>query len=358
MEKRGELSSAQIIGLVLAIVGFVIVLILLTSLDFNSYSAEETCKLSVLTRATLPSNFNQLVPLKCTTKKICITDSVVGGKCEKFSGEENVESVKLKSDAGESAKVIEEATANAMYECWNMMGQGKLDLFSGVDKPLSNVGGQIFKEFGFDGTAATSCVICSRIAFDDDINKKNLDEISGKLDVNEYMASEKVPDGSGATYLQAMSDRGVNSYPAKFKEEISSGKSKGSREIGIVFMQILTEEDPLKAFENTALRSGAFIFGGSAVLSSGGSLVRAGANSVTGIFTNFPLFLTKIGIALGVGGLSAVETYHNQQISAGYCGGFTSTAKDARHGCSIVSAVDYNNIDAVNKLCGTIEGAP
>ena len=74
MKKRGAVTPDEIVLTILAIVGFVIVmLVLLTVFDLEETSEDEICKLSVLTRATVPAEAPQLVPLKCTTKKTCLT---------------------------------------------------------------------------------------------------------------------------------------------------------------------------------------------------------------------------------------------------------------------------------------------
>ena len=84
MRKRGvEAYFLPII--LLAIVGFFIVLYFLTSFDLIGYSEDEVCKLSILSRATSPDAAKGIVPIQCTTKKLCLTKD---GDCRKnFAGE-------------------------------------------------------------------------------------------------------------------------------------------------------------------------------------------------------------------------------------------------------------------------------
>ena len=130
MNRKGEVTSTQIVTLAIAIIGFIVVLILLWSLEFESYSDEEICRLSILSRATGGGTLGGLVPLKCTTKKICIT---ANGKCEQFAGEKEGDIIKVKVGNGpiKDAEIIAKANADAMYDCWTMMGEGNLDLFQG-----------------------------------------------------------------------------------------------------------------------------------------------------------------------------------------------------------------------------------
>ena len=175
--KKGEIALQYLVVLILAIIGFVIVLILLFSLEFESFSTDEVCKLSVLSRASIPSGVQGYVPLKCSTKKYCITDNdFLGGKCEQFAGEKNVEMVRLKGDVDEKARQIEKASAEAMRTCWSQMGEGKLDLFA---EPMSlGLLDNLAKSLKVEATGP-SCVICSRVALADDVlkNKELLDKV-------------------------------------------------------------------------------------------------------------------------------------------------------------------------------------
>ena len=88
--KKGDLTSFQIINIVLAIAGFVVVLIFLSILFSDRGETDrEVCRLSILTRATAPDILQANVPLKCKTEKICITTKLFGGECNQFLGEEN-----------------------------------------------------------------------------------------------------------------------------------------------------------------------------------------------------------------------------------------------------------------------------
>src|SRR3989344_4923299 len=128
MDKRGELTSTEITIWILAIVGFGIVLAALFLINLGGYSSEDICKLSVLSRGTAPAG-GGYIPLKCVAEKICIREGFSGGCEDEFAGEKDVEYIRLSGSDGVKADKIEEITANAMYDCWTMMGEGKVDLF-------------------------------------------------------------------------------------------------------------------------------------------------------------------------------------------------------------------------------------
>ena len=304
----------------------------------------EICHVSVITRATAPDFAQKSVPLKCKSEEICLTEDI-GKRCvDQFGKDEDVHFVVLKGSDGQKAEKIAETNANAMFDCWSMMGEGKLDLF-----------GELSTEFGI-GKVKSSCVICSRVAVDKSVDSKvivekdSTDKGTGGVDINDYMKKNQVP-GSPYTYLQTFTDRGVSSYATVKQESLTnvkedpvklSGVSNG--EMAFVFMQIKSKtiEGTLKSQFAAALTIGAGTF-----MSPVGNLVKKA------IFTPYGMVAT--GVAAGaVAGFGAYNAYQGQLAASGYCGKFTSTDQ-ASAGCSIVQGIDYNVKD-VNALCGTIEG--
>ena len=74
MQKKGEMSTSMIVGWVLTVGAFVVLLaFVLVYLNLEEQVGEEACHLSILTRATANTKVEGLVPLKCKTKKICLT---------------------------------------------------------------------------------------------------------------------------------------------------------------------------------------------------------------------------------------------------------------------------------------------
>jgi hypothetical protein len=339
MEKRGDMFlSTKLFGIIATIVAFVILIIFLGILYVNSTSGQDdlACELSVLTRATVPSSSQSVVPLKCPTKKICLTTEF-RGECKQLAGEKDVERVRVSTKPEEGARTIEETIAKAQYDCFKNMKWGKLDISSGYDRHyLTSITpdsiGEVIDVFTTEDIYPR-CVMCARIAIAEDLKEK--EEILEKVDVNKYIETTLVPN-SDLTYLQIFTDRQVRSYPATFKEEISSTNAEGTDQIGIIFMQILTEEPP----EEIAKQSfwGSTIVAGGLMLTPVGGVVGA-AGIVAGL----------AGSAT-VAGLGYSQAEKNQLIAASTCGEFVSTEK-GRQGCSIVTFVDYNDIAKINRLC-------
>lgn len=334
------------IMLILAVLGFLIVLAFLTQLGTDSYSSDEICKLSVLSRATaaevLPGT-QASVPLQCTTNKICLAAGD-NGACAQFTGEKSVVKIILpKVKVGDSASEeqqalqIERHLAESMYNCWNMMGQGKLDIF-----------GSVSKELGFS-QAQSACVICTRVAIADDVNNSVL----ARVNTEEYMERNTVP-GTSLTYVQAMTDGATSSYSdfrSEGKGKIESTEAvqiEGSsqKETAFVFMQVKSKTigDVL-----TNQLQVAGVVAGSAFVAKPSSLVSAGRF----VFTPAGAIATAV-IATGVAGTGAYNAWQGQIAAAGYCGEFVSKS-EAKQGCSLLQAIPYNVKD-IRNLCGTIEG--
>src|SRR3989344_3898042 len=181
--KKGEVTTAMLIGIIILIVGFVIVLWFLIQLNLGGEVDDQVCHESVIFRGTLPSiaGIREFVPLKCKTEKICI-----GKECDEFTNSQKVKEVKI-SDEEQIAKLI----SQEVYSCWNMMGQGKVEIFhEGVAKHFAL------------GNIDSSCVICSRIAFDEKVledKKINLERIN----LRRYMETHKAPE-TDVSYIEAM----------------------------------------------------------------------------------------------------------------------------------------------------------
>lgn len=172
INKRGELTTQQIILLILLIASFIVILILLFRLNLNSESEAEICHNSVVVKGSsvIPADSTSL---KCSRNYVCITKD---GSCndltkpitKKVSSEEEVYSV----------------LADLMAECWWMFGEGKIDYLG--DKALKN----------------NYCSICSQIAFDDsllEIEKFSKGNISKDI-LYSYLAVEEYSEGQ--TYAQ------------------------------------------------------------------------------------------------------------------------------------------------------------
>lgn len=366
--KRGELTSRQIVLIILVIAGLIIG-VLFFALFFEERPDKEVCRLSVVERASAPFG-KEVIPLKCTTEKICITTRK-SKKCKEFAGEENIRYVTLDIPLGKSSrdiakrkeavKTIERETANAMFDCWKMTGEGQLDIF-GEDGFAKDIANQVFGN-SLPKNVRPKCIVCSRLAISDSVRERDKEvkakineEILSKVDANKYMVTEKVP-GSKLTYLQTFTDESISGYVDFSKSEalaIKSGKVKpksGISQLAMVFVQIKVTDQDADAVYSDTFKTG-LVAGGTAMLFGPGRLiVRA---------TGLPGAIVA-GLAIGAISASYASTAQksvesNQMMAAVTCGKFlTHEKRQEQRGCSLVKAMTWE-VDGINELCsGGIE---
>jgi len=217
-----RLPNIFIVSIIIA----VITIVLLTNviIKIKEASAEEaakqTCKISVQTQAK---------------SKLRYAD---------FSGEIKCPTVKLEiKDKSEDA--VKKKLADAMYDCWDQFGRGKLELF--LDDSVY-------------------CAICHRITFGDDA------KISG---FKEYLATNNAP-GQKISYLQFLTTEQTQN--SDFLKELENKKiddaidASENSEYAIVFTYIKGKkylEEYAKKAAYTAPGAGLMIFGAGLVWYSG-----------------------------------------------------------------------------------------
>ena len=164
--KKGELTTQQIVILIVLIVSFVIILFLIFRLNLGGTTNEEICHNSVVLngQSSLTSG-----PLNCKTDYLCISAS---NSCTDFSSS-NTATV----PSGDKTKIMK-ALADEMSTCWYEFGEGQVDYASG-----SALGNKI-------------CALCSIVNFDSSLK-------SSKISYNDfynYLKTTKKTDTQ--TYLQ------------------------------------------------------------------------------------------------------------------------------------------------------------
>jgi hypothetical protein len=139
--KKGEITTQQIVLLIVLLVSFIVLLFLLFRLDFGRQSNSEICHNSVVARGSsvIPTD---AVPLKCSRTYVCITND---GSCESLTKPE-IKKVATKDE-------VYSALAEEMANCWWEFGEGKVNYVSSTM------------------TKDNYCSICSQIAFDDSVEK-------------------------------------------------------------------------------------------------------------------------------------------------------------------------------------------
>ncbi len=338
MSKKGIASvMTMVTTIILALAGFAVLLFFVIDVfDDQGQTERDLCEASIITRATVADAAQQAIPLQCTVEKICLTPTGDRDDCPQFAGEEDVQVIRLTGSLAEQRQTIVEESAKKMFDCWKMMGEGKLDIF-----------GKAYTSFGISSLEAPTCVICSRVALGRSVNETLDAEIGPAFDA--YLATTKPPESS-LTYLELFTDRQFQNYPGVTLQNYSGDKLDGdlsyrgtARQVAFVFNQIKSV-DYSTALQNYGL--GVAAVGGTAFM-------LPGSAKVAGAIVSNPYALTGAVLVVGGGAVYATHNaYLGQSAAAGYCGGFTSTAtEEAKAGCSTVQAVPYT-VSNVNALCG------
>ena len=197
-EKRAEITTQQLVILIVLIASFIVILFFLFRLNLGKESNLELCHNSVLSQGNYVLSKTSS-GLNCHTKYICITKS---GDCD---GMVNPEIKKVKT-SDEVYKIL----ADEMQECWWEFGEGKINY----------IGKKISKK--------NYCSICSQIYFDKSLNgikefKNN--EIS-KDQLYNFMSLNNA-SGKSISYIQYLfGTKNLN----KVKQE--SLKNKGVGDFG------------------------------------------------------------------------------------------------------------------------------
>lgn len=258
--KRGELTTQQIVLLIILIMSFVVILYFLFHLGFFSKSEIEICHHSVVLRGNSILSKSD-VPLNCQRIYVCLTND---GTCEQMT---NPTIVKV-----ESKTEVYYALAEEMANCWWMFGEGQVDY----------IGGKALK--------VNYCSICTQLAFDDSIlDDGNLKEDfeDGMLDKNDfynYLASTPMEE-EGETYAEYL--LGTNDI-GRIKSEVPDADSFGTMDLTkqqFVVMGIVSELGGFqKALGTGIITSVATIYTG---LVGGAIVFFAGQDVAEGIVGEF-----------------------------------------------------------------------
>lgn len=184
MTKHGELTTQQLITIIILIVSFSVILFFIFRMNLQeNVSNKEICRNSVVMAG------NSLNPvtaktLDCRTSYICVSG---GEKCSGFSETDIIE-IDLTKTA-EIKNQTMKAIADEMSDCWWMFGEGKVDFIP------------------FDTNFMSyHCGICSVINFAPDVQKENPKGVSYK-EFYDYLNQMKKDDVmSYMIYLYNLAD--------------------------------------------------------------------------------------------------------------------------------------------------------
>ncbi len=169
MKRKGEITSHQLVIIIILIVSFVVILFLLFRLNPGETNNKEICHNSVILKSTGKGLAGQL---NCKTNYLCISG---GGECEGINPTATVE---VNPD---NKREIMKAIADEMTACWWMFGEGELDYIDVT---------------AFDKN--TACALCSIVKFDEKIQEVQEEGITYEEFLN-YLTN-KVED-KDETYL-------------------------------------------------------------------------------------------------------------------------------------------------------------
>ena len=380
-KKRGTISVDFLITMILLILGFAILIIFLFNIGGTGSLDRTVCEQSVTMRATLPGIVKTVIPLKCQTNKICITSGKITdifkkSECRDFAGETGINYVKVSG-----LTQIEQIYAREIYDCWNMMGQGKLSLFSQNAPSLTGL-----------GSVYPTCVICTRIAYDA-VALKSLGINAEDIDIQGYMMTHKVPEknytyfefiaGNGGAYsVEEFKENNAGTSTVNVKDDAGNDLTSTSVEkqsitesldlskqgTAILFSQISSPKTE-KVFRNQVIGTlaglgvtGNFKLGSFFTLTKSPLKVNYGAPvSTAGAARTVSLGVTTflkrfIWVQVAIGAITQAGVQWNRGITAGYCGDVSSTS-EAREGCSVVRAIPYEP-EMISSYCSDIESIP
>jgi len=251
--KRGELTTTQIVLLVILVASFAIILFFIFRLNLRQETVKEVCHNSVVLRgnAALPGS-TTTIPLNCRQAFVCVTTD---GTCERMSSYD----YRLDVDTKEE---LYSALAEEMAGCWWTYGEGKVNY--------------VGEEFVSDNY----CSICSRLVFDNSIKQELF--TNGKIDKTDfyqnYLVKQKMP-GKEITYAEYLF--GTNDLNAILK-------ASGQIGFGIIDLDKIAEGT------NNQLSDYIVVMGISSEVSTlGWTLAGAGTVAV----------VTIVGVATGGAGL-------------------------------------------------------
>ena len=215
--RRAELSTQQIVLIIILIASFIVILFFLFRLGLGEKSEEQLCHNSVLQKASVFSD----APLQCYRNYVCITKD---GSCEELVKPEKIKATSLDEVYG--------ALANEMADCWWMFGEGKVEYV------------------GKDVTHNNYCSICSQIYFDNSLEdiegvkdkKISKDELYDYLTKNNYSKEQTY-----SQYLMGTNDLSL----------IKSQGSFGNIEIGKQYFNVMGITSGVKNVWATSLGAGA-----------------------------------------------------------------------------------------------------
>ena len=200
--KIGELTTKQLVTIIILIVSFIIILFLIFRLNLGEQSDKEICHNSVILK-----HQTKIVsgPLDCRTSYVCISG---GGECS------NMPKVSKVSVSPDKKNEIMKAIADKMTDCWWMFGEGKIN-------------------YGVSGGTSIKYALCSAIEFDSEVQGKTK-EISYSEFYNYLKTIQKQGSQSYLNYLYGVNDVALLTIDPPFTIDINQDKIMTNQRYSII----------------------------------------------------------------------------------------------------------------------------
>lgn len=191
-QSKGELTTKQLVTIIILIVSFIIILFLIFRLNLGGTTDKEICHNSVVLKGQ-----SQVIagPIDCRTSYVCISG---GGECSDLT-----KVSKVSVNPNNKSQVMK-AIADEMASCWWQFGEGKIN-------------------YGTPQGTSIKYALCSIIEFDSKIQEKTK-EISYSEFYNYLKTIQKEGSQSYLNYLYGVND--LNSLIIQSQFTVNVGQDK------------------------------------------------------------------------------------------------------------------------------------
>jgi hypothetical protein len=186
--KRGELTSGQIVVIVILVISFAAIIFFYNALDFGKQVDWDTCHASIIARGA--ARYGEIIelgptsiPLKCKTEKYCVTDSKnLDGKCSGLpqTNDNKIKAQVIEKEKGSLREQYIDFLSEQIYSCNKLLGEGDVNFLP------------------TESWDKNYCLVCSRI----EVDKRYQDQVGQVtyLELYKHMQEKVAPDGK--SYLE------------------------------------------------------------------------------------------------------------------------------------------------------------
>jgi hypothetical protein len=196
IKKRGAIETSTLTKIILAMVFFVVIVIFFSNALglLDKTTADQKCRITVFAQQLKPTG-TSLISLSCPRHNLKVSDS--GIQIQEKDKWKPVTA--FEKPLAKDTKQFYKLAADEMADCWNKMGEGKVNVFN--------------KDFTTHNYYRLTCLICSNIQFNrsPDLPLGTTDDFVKYLKENYY-----TKNGKNATYYNYMLMEYAAQQNAKF----------------------------------------------------------------------------------------------------------------------------------------------